>query len=260
MKTAIRDGVALRYERAEDGRRPPVLLVHGWCCDHTFLAPQFESFARAGHPVVAIDLRGHGESDAPEGSYAMEVFSADLAWLIGEFGLGRPIVVGHSMGGIVAFDLARRHPESVAAIAMIDSAVFRPAASRANMPAFLEKLRGPGYREAVTAYVEAALFMPTDDARNRAPILRKMAATAQHAMIGAFEGMRDFDPLAGGAPKAPSLFISTDIKPLSDMDRFLALAPDLMTAKTIGSGHFAPIEVPDQVNAMLARFVDIAGR
>lgn len=258
VKTAIRDGVALRYERADGDRGPPIVLVHGWCCDHAFFAPQFEHFARAGHTVVAPDLRGHGESDAPEGLYSMQVFADDLAWLVGELGLARPVFIGHSMGGIVAFDLARRHPEAVAAIAMIDSAVFRPAASRANMPAFLAKLRAPGYREAVTAYVEAALFMPTDDPRNRAPILGKMTATARHAMIGAFEGMRDFDPLAGGAPKAPALFISTDIKPLSDMDRFLALMPDLMTGKTVGSGHFAPIEVPEQVNAMLARFVRLA--
>jgi hypothetical protein len=42
------------------------------------------------------------------------------------------------------------------------------------------------------------------------------------------------------------------------MDRFLALMPDLMTGKTVGSGHFAPIEVPEQVNPMLARFVRLA--
>jgi pimeloyl-ACP methyl ester carboxylesterase len=189
----------------------------------------------------------------------MQVFSDDLAWLIGELGLGRPVVVGHSMGGIVAFDLALRHPETVAAIAMIDSAVFRPAASRANMPAFLEKLRGPAYREAVTAYVESALFIPTDDPAGRAPILAKMTATPRHVMIGAFEGMRDFDPLAAGAPKVPGLFIAADDKPLSDMPSFFQLMPDLMFGQTVGSGHFAPTEVPEQINAMLARFLKLVG-
>ncbi|MBN8996018.1 MAG: alpha/beta hydrolase [Rhizobiales bacterium] len=259
MKTATRDGVALRYAHADGGQGRPILLVHGWCCDHTFFAPQFEFFAKAGHTVVAPDLRGHGASDAPDGAYSMQVFSDDLLWLAGELCLERPIVIGHSMGGIVAFDLAVRHPETVAAIAMIDSAVFRPAASRANMPAFLEKLKGPAYREAVTAYVRSALFIPTDDPANEAPILARMTATPRHVMIGAFEGMRDFDPLAAGAPKMPSLFISADGKPLSDMARFLALVPDMMTGQTVGSGHFAPIEVPEQVDAMLARFVKLAG-
>jgi hypothetical protein len=57
----------------------------------------------------------------------------------------------------------------------------------------------------------------------------------------------------------PSLFISADDKPLSDMARFLALVPDMMTGQTVGSGHFAPIEVPEQIDAMLARFVKLAG-
>jgi pimeloyl-ACP methyl ester carboxylesterase len=254
VRTAVRDGISLSYERADGDRGRPIVLVHGWCCDHTFFAPQFAHFADAGRPVVALDLRGHGERDAPEGEYSMQVYYDDLAWLIGELGLGRPVVVGHSMGGIVAFDLALSHPEAVAAIAMIDSAVFRPAASRANMPAFLEKLRGPAYREAVTAYVESALFIPTDDPAGRAPILAKMTVTPRHVMIGAFEGMRDFDPLAAGAPKVPSLFIAAGDKPLSDMPSFFQLMPDLMFGQTVGSGHFAPTEVPEQINAMLARF------
>jgi pimeloyl-ACP methyl ester carboxylesterase len=50
-----------------DGPSRPLVLVHGWCCDRSYFAPQFEYFASQGHAVVAVDLRGHGESDAPEG-------------------------------------------------------------------------------------------------------------------------------------------------------------------------------------------------
>jgi pimeloyl-ACP methyl ester carboxylesterase len=44
MRQLERDGVALCYEETGEGE-PPVLLVHGWCCDHTYFAPQFEYFA-----------------------------------------------------------------------------------------------------------------------------------------------------------------------------------------------------------------------
>ena len=80
MRSLRRDGVALFYEEAE-GAEPPVLLVHGWCCDHTYFVPQFEHYAERGHRVVAVDLRGHGRSDKPEGDYAMGVFADDLAWI-----------------------------------------------------------------------------------------------------------------------------------------------------------------------------------
>src|SRR5690348_6869606 len=70
MRSFVRDGVRLSYREVE-GDRPPILLVHGWCCDHTFMAPQLEHFARSGHRVVAVDLRGHGGSDKPEQRYTI---------------------------------------------------------------------------------------------------------------------------------------------------------------------------------------------
>jgi hypothetical protein len=72
MKSLRRNGVALFYEEA-DGGEPPIVLVHGWCCDHSFFAPQIEHFARTRHRVVAVDLRGHGQSDKPEQPYTVLV-------------------------------------------------------------------------------------------------------------------------------------------------------------------------------------------
>ena len=97
MQFLKKDGVALAFE---DNRSnlPPILFVHGWGCDHTALAPQAEFFRRS-HRVVSVDLRGHGESDAPHQDYTMAAFADDLAWLCSELALVKPIVVGHSMGG-----------------------------------------------------------------------------------------------------------------------------------------------------------------
>src|SRR6185312_1205381 len=54
VRTAIRDGVSLRYEQA-GGEGAAIVLVHGWCCDHTFLQPQLDYLAARGHTVVAVD-------------------------------------------------------------------------------------------------------------------------------------------------------------------------------------------------------------
>lgn len=259
MRTAMKDGIALRYDRA-DGQGVPIVLVHGWCCDRTFLAPQFEHFAKCGHTVVAVDLRGHGTSDKPEQAYSMQVFSNDLAWLAGEIGLSKPIIVGHSMGGVAAFDLAVRYPNLASAIVMIDSPVTRPEAARARMPAFLETLKDGDYRAAISGYVEQALFLPTDAPDRRATILARMLLTERHVMIAAFKGLYDFDPNeAAGRTLAPGLYIAANARPLSDIPRLLALAPQTQFGQTVGSGHFCPLEVPDQVNAMIARFLQVSG-
>jgi pimeloyl-ACP methyl ester carboxylesterase len=257
MPSISRDGVALAYDKV-DGTKQPLVFIHGWCCDRTYLAPQVAYFAALGHAVLALDLRGHGESDAPEGPYSMQVFVDDVAWVCRELGVGKAAIVGHSMGGIVAFDLAVRHPELVAGVVMMDSAVCRPDASRAGLPAFIERLKGPECIPAVQDYVSRVLFQPTDDPERRAHILAAMAKAPRHVIVGALQGMYDWDPTeAAGKPFPPSLFIANSGKPLSDMSRLQALMPGLMLGQVVGSGHFCTLEVPDQVNAMLSRFLNL---
>ncbi len=105
MSRLRRDGVALFYEEAGVGE-PPMLLVHGIACDHTHLTPQLEHFSD-DHRVVAVDLRGHGQSDAPQQEYSIEGFADDLAWVCARLGLENPVVVGHSLGGRIGLARCR---------------------------------------------------------------------------------------------------------------------------------------------------------
>jgi pimeloyl-ACP methyl ester carboxylesterase len=258
MRQLERDGVALCYEEAGEGE-PPVLLVHGWCCDHTYFAPQFEHFAERGHRVVAVDLRGHGKSDKPHQRYAMQDFADDLAWVCQRLELAKPVVIGHSMGGIVAFDLAARYPHLPSAVVMLDAAVVLPSAARAAIPGLLEELRGPDYRDVLRGYASRALFISTDDEQRKEHILQSMSSTPQHVVVSAFEGLRDYDPTeAAGGLALPGVYIAADeLQPRSDMTRFHEMFSDILYGKTVGSGHFCQLEVPEQVNAMIERFLAI---
>jgi pimeloyl-ACP methyl ester carboxylesterase len=106
MQLIKKDGLTLAYENIHPGS-PPMLFVHGWGCDHTVFAPQADFISRS-HRVVSVDLRGHGKNDAPHQDYTMAVFADDLSWLYTELTLIKPMVVGHSMGGNVALELAGR--------------------------------------------------------------------------------------------------------------------------------------------------------
>jgi pimeloyl-ACP methyl ester carboxylesterase len=258
MRSLRRDRVTLFYKEKGAGK-PPILLVHGWCCDHSYFAPQFGHFANRGHRVVAVDLRGHGRSDKPRQRYTMQAFADDLAWICDRVELEKPVVVGHSMGGIVAFDLAARYPDLPAGVVMLDAAVVLPSAARSAIPGLLEKLRGPGYREALRDYATTALFIPTDDQERKERVLESMSSAPQHVMVSAFEGLRDYDPTeAIGGLAVPAVYIAADeAQPRSDMTRFHELAPQTLYGKTVGSGHFCQLEVPEQVNAMIDRFLAI---
>src|SRR6266540_4902617 len=97
MENLVRDGVTLAFEQAGSGD-PPLLLVHCWCCDHSFLEPQFQHF-KERHRVISVDLRGHGESDKPQQEYTLAGFAEDLVWLCGQLNVQKPVAIGHSMGG-----------------------------------------------------------------------------------------------------------------------------------------------------------------
>ncbi len=100
---------------------PPLLLLHGI----TGQARSWDRVARAltpEHRVLALDLRGHGESEAaPDGDYRVVTLAADLAAVIEALALGPCVVVGHSLGGRVAIAHAAAHPEQVSRLVLVDA-------------------------------------------------------------------------------------------------------------------------------------------
>ncbi len=260
MPRLLRDGVGLVYEEAGHGSAPPMVLVHGLACDRRYFAPQFQYYQQSRR-TIAVDLRGHGESDKPVQAYTMEGLADDLAWLCASLGIERPVVVGHSMGGIVALHLAARHPALPAAVVMVDM----PTAALAGPPSpdgplfhILERLRGPEYPQRARRFVER-MFLPTDDAARRAWIVDAMTAAPQHVFASVLEHVWDCD-LEGAAAgcAVPALFIQA-VAPRPELPRLRELCPHLVTGQTVGAGHFNMLEVPEQVNAMIDRFLLVSG-
>src|SRR4051794_18780428 len=93
------------------------------------------------HRVVLVDLRGHGESDAPHQNYTMAVFADDLVWLCTKLVLTSPVIVGHSMGGNVALELAARYPDIPSSLVMIDSVMLPPQALLNTLHPLIEALQ-----------------------------------------------------------------------------------------------------------------------
>lgn len=117
----VADGVELFHtdHGPNHGQSPPVVMVHGWTCDGSDWS-WLASDLQADHRVVVADLRGHGRSTPTIDSFDMATLAADVATLVKELGVGPAIVVGHSMGTVVASVLAVEHPELVSALVLVD--------------------------------------------------------------------------------------------------------------------------------------------
>ncbi|MFJ9699911.1 alpha/beta fold hydrolase [Streptomyces fradiae] len=117
-------GIRLACRMSGGPDKPPVLLLHALgkdCADWGHLVPVLARDRR----VYALDLRGHGRSDWP-GEYSLELMRTDVRRFMDTLGLDRVDLVGHSLGGIVAYLLAQEQPGRVGRMVLEDVAAPRP--------------------------------------------------------------------------------------------------------------------------------------
>ena len=253
MKKLTHTGVDLAYDESGSGDARPMVFIHGWGCDHSYFAPQLELFRTLRH-TVTVDLRGHGASDAPYQVYTVRGLADDLAWQCRELGLADPILVGHSMGGQVALECAACYPDRVGAVVLIDSVLFPPVLLRDQARALVGALEGPEYLSVLPGITDM-FFLPSDAPDLKAKYTRSLMATPQHVLVSSLLGhIPDYDATdAASGCRCPIAYIGSEA-PFADLVRFRELCPSIKTGQTIGSGHFSPLMVPEQINTMLQGF------
>ena len=117
-----------------DGPGVPVVLVHGLASNARLWDGVAPDLAERGHPVVAVDLRGHGRSSKPDTGYDFGTVARDLYRVIERFDwLARPpVVAGQSWGGNVVLELAARHPDAVRGLVLVDGGTIEMSARFAD--------------------------------------------------------------------------------------------------------------------------------
>ena len=250
-------GLRLAYDAAGAGD-PAMIFIHGWCCDRSYFAPQFEHFA-SGHAVVAMDLRGHGESGRPAarpGGYAMDVMADDVLSVAGAAGCDRPVLVGHSLGALIGLSCAAR-AGAIRALVMVDPAPITNEKAKRFFRESVAAVAADDNGSWRTTFVEG-MFLPTDAAR-RAAIIEQMTRTPPAISAEVMRVMGEFDG-AGALAQAtvPVLSIGSAVPSNASAD-LRRLCPAITVGQTVGSGHFNQLEVPDQVNAMIERFLAVNG-
>jgi pimeloyl-ACP methyl ester carboxylesterase len=254
MAIKERNGVKLAY--VEEGRGDPAFIfIHGWTCSRSYFKPQHDHF-KANHRVVSVDLRGHGESDKPKAAYPISQYADDVAWLIGQLGLERPIAVGHSMGGLTVLHMAAEHPESVRAIVMVDPAPFAwPAAFVTALQNVIDSSEA-GNQEPRREFIANALFLPTSPAELKQRIVDEMCSAPSHVAADAMRGLLEYDGVATAKKvTVPALHIA-GTPPLNPPHMMTEWLPQVVNGWAVGGGHFNMLETPLQVNDMIEKFAD----
>jgi pimeloyl-ACP methyl ester carboxylesterase len=153
-------------------------------------------------------------------------------------------------------ELAAQHPQLPAALVLISSGVLFPEAALADEENVLRGLRSVTWRTAIQALIDQ-ICLPSD--RFKSYVAETFFAVSQDQWIAHFEAMFAWDKIAAervSACKLPILYIQDGGGGYSDLPRFSGLCPQLVIGKTVGSGHFPTLEIPEQVNSMIEHFID----
>jgi pimeloyl-ACP methyl ester carboxylesterase len=185
LKKVMVNGLSLAYER--HGHGIPLVLLHGYPLDHRIWG-EVVPLLQEDLDLILPDVRGFGQSDAPETPYTLDDLAEDLAALLTHLGLERVAVGGHSMGGYIALAFARRHPARVSALALIASqAAADTPERRAGRYQTAEQIRHQGVEPVATTMSERLVAHP--DWRPRLQDLIRQQRPA--GLIGALRAMAE---------------------------------------------------------------------
>lgn len=256
MPFAEIEGLRLHYERAGSGE-PELLFVPGWSCDWRAFGPQFDYFAEA-HSVTAVDPRGFGQSDRPDSGYHIRDFADDIARFCESVGIVKPVVVGHSLGGGIAVELAARYPSLPRAVVLVDPNPIDPLPETVKFfDSAADQLEGPSGEEVRRLWTEG---MGARDPELARWISEHMCATPLPVAAAVIRNLNDWNGVGAlQLCEIPTLLLMRGGGDRAgDVVRLVAIKPDLEVGMIAGAGHFIQLEVPEQVNAMIERFLELS--
>jgi 3-oxoadipate enol-lactonase len=244
------------------GSGPDVVLLHPAGLDHTAMQALADSLA-ASHRVLNVDLRGHGESpDAPAGT-RLEDFAADIAQLILSQGKGPAIVLGISLGGMLAQELALRRPDLVAGLVLCAcTATFDDA-----IRPLLRDRGGAALVGGMAAVVESTLdrwfSAAAREERGAAMLRERLLLDRPSNWCVTWDAIASHDTLSRLAEiTAPTIVIAGEKDAATPLAATRVLADAIPGARWLSlpeAPHMMQIECADAFNGVVAAFLENLG-
>ena len=256
------NGIDLYYEKNGDGQ--PVLFIHGLgssCRDWEMQTPSFSK----QYQVISFDLRGHGQSQKPPGPYTMLLFAADTAELIKSLGVKPVHVVGISLGGMIAFQLALDHPELIKNLVIVNAGpevVVRTLKDHWQVFFRFAIVYLLGMRK-MGEVLSKRLFPKEGQASLRDLFVERWAENDTRAYLNtlrAIVGWSVTDQIH--KINSPTLVVSADndYSPVSAKEAFVSKMPQAKLVVVQDSRHATPVDSPEKFNEIVMSFLSEPNR
>lgn len=255
------NGIQMAF--SEQGQGPAVILLHGFPLDRRMWDAQVKCLAEAGFRAITPDLRGFGGTDAPPGSYSMDLMADDIVGLMDQLDISRASVGGMSMGGYILLNLLERYPQRLSsALFIVTQAADDNDAGRLRRSALSETALG-GKAAEVTDIFKKVLFAERTT-RDNPSLIRKVGAWMQEAsplgLSGGLLAIRDRASYLSELHRfsLPALVIGAEEDRAIPIDRSVELAeglPNATLCRIPHAGHMANLEQPEAFNRCLLNFL-----
>jgi len=257
------DGTRIRY--IDVGRGAPVVFLHGLGASMYAWRRNLAAVAAAGFRVIAFDNRGFGLSDKPAAPYDNAAYARLAIALMDSLRLTDAVLVGHSMGGAIAAQVAIEYPARVRGLVLVGSAglgareplLFRVARWPVLGPAALA-LRGRGFTARLlrSTYFDPGKVTEADVDQYYAPVAQTEYGRALRGVLQQFR----FTALEGRLDRivAPTLVLWGEEDRWVPMGLGRALAAGITRSAFVSvphAGHSVQEEAPDEVNHLVIRFL-----
>jgi pimeloyl-ACP methyl ester carboxylesterase len=251
----------------EEGNGPPLVFGHGYLFDHTMYDGQARDLRR-DYRVVRFDWRAHGSSGMPDGRWTMLDQGHDYVRVMDALAIERAVVIGQSMGGMAALQLALHQPERVSGLVLIDTSAAAEALHRRIRYAGLVLAVGLfGMRRWILQQAAAVSFCRSFRRRRPEVVRYWMHRWAQ---LDAEYVRRTVDVPVGRPSmvdrlpeiSAPTLVIygaQDQTTPLSDSRQLVDGMPNARLEILADTGHMSPIERPEEVTRLIRGFLQELG-
>jgi N-formylmaleamate deformylase len=249
------NGTSIHYLRT-GGALPPVVLLHGLMGSGACWTPLAHAL-EGEFDVVMPDARGHGGSSAPHHGYRYEDLASDVVGLIHTLGLSRPVLLGHSMGGMTAAVVASRGAGILRGLVLVDPTFLSPARQRevheSDVANQHRRVLGLSKSELIA---QARVRHP-----HRSPELVEIQAEARlRTCLAAFDVLTPPNPAyrdVVGAIDVPSLLVIGDspVVTLEMATELRSLNPRLQVEQIPNAGHGLPFEQPERLSEVVLSFL-----
>jgi pimeloyl-ACP methyl ester carboxylesterase len=253
--TRLATGLQMHYAEQGDPGGEVLVFLHGYA-DSWFSFSRLLPLLPAQDHAFALDQRGHGDSERPAEGYLMDDFAADLLAFLDAVGVAAATLVGHSMGSFVARRVAETHPERVARLVLIGSAVTPVTEGVRKLREMVQALPEPVPEEFVRAF--QASEVPLPDAFFEGVVAASLKVPTR-VWRGALDGVLATDDAAAlGRITAPTLLISGERHAYfgrAEQERLAATIPGARLTVYPDTGTAPHWERPERVAADLDAFL-----